>query len=60
MLAILLVLSTSELSLAQVCKPRIADTIKANVYADNSFTLYINGELIAVDSIKFVPHNIVR
>ena len=40
-------------------KPRIADTIKANVYADNSFKLYINGELVAVDSIAFVPHNVV-
>jgi hypothetical protein len=40
-------------------KPRIADTIKANVYADNSFELYINDELIAVDSIKFIPHNVV-
>lgn len=40
-------------------KPRIGDTIKANIYADNSFKLYINGELIAVDSIPFVPHNVV-
>ena len=40
-------------------KPRIDDTIKANVYADNSFKLYINGELVAVDSIAFVPHNVV-
>ena len=40
-------------------KPRINDTIKANVYADNSFKLYINGELVAVDSITFVPHNVV-
>ena len=36
-----------------------SDTIKANVYADNSFKLYINGELVAVDSIAFVPHNVV-
>ena len=40
-------------------KPRIEDTIQANVYADNSFKLYINGELVAVDSIAFVPHNVV-
>ncbi|TWT86216.1 hypothetical protein [Neorhodopirellula pilleata] len=40
-------------------KPRIDDTIKANVYADNSFKLFINGELVAVDSIMFVPHNVV-
>ena len=42
-----------------VRKPHITDTVKANVYADNSFKLYINGELVAVDSIKFVPHNVV-
>ncbi len=40
-------------------KPRIEDTIKASIYADNSFKLYINGELVAVDSIAFVPHNVV-
>lgn len=40
-------------------KPRIDDCVKANVYADNSFKLYINGELVAVDSIAFVPHNVV-
>lgn len=40
-------------------KPTISDTIRANVYADNSFKLYINGQLVAVDSIAFVPHNVV-
>jgi hypothetical protein len=40
-------------------KPSMNDTIKANIYADNWFVLYINGELVAVDSIKFIPHNVV-
>ena len=40
-------------------KPQMSDTIKANLYADNWFMLYINGELVAVDSIKFIPHNVV-
>ena len=40
-------------------KPSMADTIKVNVYADNWFVLFINGELVAVDSIKFTPHNVV-
>ena len=40
-------------------KPQMSDTIKANVYADNWFVLYINGELAAVDSIKFIPHNVI-
>ena len=43
----------------KIRKPQMADTIKANVYADNWFILYINGELVAVDSIKFIPHNVV-
>ena len=40
-------------------KPRIEDTIKVNVYADNWFVLYVNGEMVAVDSIKFIPHNVI-
>ena len=40
-------------------KPALADTIKINVYADNWFMLYINGRLIAVDPIDFIPHNVV-
>ncbi len=44
---------------AKVRKPQMNDTIKANVYADNWFMLYINGELVAVDSIKFIPHNVI-
>ncbi|MEI8021790.1 MAG: hypothetical protein WCH39_26505 [Schlesneria sp.] len=40
-------------------KPQMGDTVKANIYADNWFILYINGELVAVDSIKFIPHNVV-
>ena len=33
--------------------------MKANIYADNSFELYINGRLTAVDSIEFIPHNVI-
>ena len=40
-------------------KPVLSDTLQATVYADNWFSLYINGELVAVDSIAFMPHNIV-
>ncbi|RLT07921.1 MAG: hypothetical protein DWI21_08860 [Planctomycetota bacterium] len=43
----------------KIKKPSMADTVKANMYADNWFMLYINGELVAVDSIKFIPHNVV-
>ena len=43
----------------RVRKPAIADTIRVNVYADNWFMLYINGELVAVDSIAFIPHNVI-
>lgn len=37
----------------------MADTVRANIYADNNFMLYINGELTAVDSITFIPHNVI-
>ncbi len=37
----------------------MADTIKANIYADNWFIMYINGKLTAVDSIDFIPHNVI-
>lgn len=40
-------------------KPTMADTVHVNVYADNWFVMFINGELVAVDSIKFTPHNVV-
>jgi hypothetical protein len=40
-------------------KPQISDTIRANIYADNWFSLYVNGELVAVDSIQFIPHNVI-
>lgn len=43
----------------KISKPKIADTIRANIYADNWFKLYINGNLVAVDSISFIPHNVV-
>lgn len=43
----------------KIAKPRITDTVKANIYADNWFKLYINGNLVAVDSISFIPHNVV-
>ncbi len=44
---------------SNLVKPTLADTTKVNVYADNWFMLYINGKLVAVDSIDFIPHNVV-
>jgi hypothetical protein len=38
-------------------KPGGMDLIKASVYADNWFMMYINGKLAAVDPIDFLPHN---
>lgn len=40
-------------------KPTMTDTIRLNVYADNWFVLFVNGRLVAVDPIEFVPHNVV-
>lgn len=42
-----------------VVKPRMDDTIRAHIYADNWFVMYINGKLTAVDSIDFIPHNVM-
>lgn len=42
-----------------IAKPRMEDTVRANIYADNWFKLYLNGNLVAVDSISFIPHNVV-
>lgn len=41
-------------------KPAMSDTIKGSIYVDNWFALYINGKLIAVDPIDFLPHNQVN
>ncbi len=40
-------------------KAAMTDTMKAEVYADNWFALYINGRLAVVDPIAFLPHNVV-
>ena len=42
-----------------IVKPAMTDTMKAAIYADNWFAMYINGRLVAVDSIDFLPHNVV-
>ena len=39
--------------------PNFENTVKANVYADNWFVMYLNGKLAAVDSIPFIPHNVI-
>ena len=41
-------------------KPTLAETVRASVYADNWFMLYVNGQLVAVDSIAFIPHNVTE
>ena len=38
-------------------KPGIANTISLNAYADNWCVIFINGRMVAVDSIDFLPHN---
>ncbi|MBH54553.1 MAG: hypothetical protein CMI18_09430 [Opitutaceae bacterium] len=42
-----------------IVRSRLDGTVKLNVYADNWFHLYINGKLIATDSVEFMPHNLV-
>lgn len=40
-------------------KPTMSDTVRASMYADNWFVMHVNGKLVAVDSIDFLPHNVV-
>jgi hypothetical protein len=42
-----------------IVKPTMKDTVRASMYADNWFVLYVNGKQVAVDSIDFLPHNVV-
>jgi len=64
-MAILMALLSTQFIAAQppnarpIRKPTMSDTIRANVYADNWFMLYVNGTLVAVDSIPFIPHNVI-
>ena len=43
-----------------IAKPAMSDTIHGSIYADNWFAMYINGKLVAVDSIDFLPHNVIN
>ena len=38
-------------------RPQVADTIRASVYVDNWFLMYINGKPVAMSSIEFLPHH---
>jgi hypothetical protein len=40
-------------------KANFNNTIKLNAYADNWCMIYSNGKLVAVDSIEFLPHNVI-
>ena len=42
-----------------IVKPAMSDTVRGAMYADNWFAMWINGKLVAVDSIDFLPHNVV-
>ncbi len=41
----------------QTAKPQ---KVTGKIFADNSFTLFVNGKQVAKDPIKFTPHNTVR
>lgn len=49
--------STPALAQANLIKPGIQHTISLNAYADNWCVIFINGKLVAADSIDFLPHN---
>ncbi|MEN9633712.1 MAG: hypothetical protein RL077_2116 [Verrucomicrobiota bacterium] len=42
---------------ANLIKPGIQNTLSLNAYADNWCTIFINGKMVAVDAIDFLPHN---
>jgi hypothetical protein len=54
--AVLAVLVAVSAGRAQI-KPTINDTITLSAYADNWCAVFVNGRLVAVDSIDFIPHN---
>ena len=42
-----------------IVKPAMTDTMRGSMYADNWFALWVNGRLVCIDSIDFLPHNVV-
>lgn len=55
-----LLLALGAMAVAQpagTVKPTVANTITLNAYADNWCAIFINGKMVAVDSIDFLPHN---
>ena len=42
---------------AGLIKPGVNNTITLNAYADNWCVIFINGKMVAMDSIDFLPHN---
>ncbi len=44
-------------STTPLIKPAVTDTISLHSYADNWCAIFINGKLVATDSIDFLPHN---
>jgi|DEB19_MinimDraft_3_1074340.scaffolds.fasta_scaffold02699_2 hypothetical protein len=52
----ILALAAAGVVRAQI-KPTITDTITLNAYADNWCAIFVNGRLVAVDAIDFIPHN---
>lgn len=59
MRALFLTLTVTKL-IAQgpdVVKPGPGDTVRLSFYADNWCMIFINGKIVAVNSIDFLPHN---
>ncbi|MGZ9899973.1 hypothetical protein [Shewanella gaetbuli] len=44
---------------ADMC-PNTPQTVEGIVYCDNQFTLWVNGEKVAVDPVAFTPHQAVK
>ncbi len=50
-------LLVSPLTAQTLVKPTVAHTISLHAYADNWCAIFINGKVVAADSIDFLPHN---
>ena len=50
-------LLVSPLTAQTLVKPTVAHTISLHAYADNWCAIFINGKVVAADSIHFLPHN---
>lgn len=55
--AIVNAITLMMMMMMNACAQEDSETVTGTIYVNNNFTFYINGELIARDTIEIVPHN---